>query len=870
MNQERTIIRLILVAVSLFFTFSVNAAIAIRGTVVNDSGNAMANAVVSLVNSALVDTTDVNGMFELLSSGAPVRWGTKSIVSEHTVRIDKGKIQFVPVTNESAGITVYSLDGSRIISAQRQNNSTRPLVVSSKGIAGGRYIVSLYAGTAKESFVYTGALESAPVVHVFGPQMSRKTVELYGVVLADSIVDTLVIISGLQRTVYPITNFIDTTIALKVSRSAQVYRQIVSVADGGSWYDGKTWIGGIVPDKTCDVIINGIVSVTSKGTDSASCHSITINKGAVLRAAAYQAQTLFVYGDLTNKGDVRDGPGVASYDDASLRVKLYGSLYQDSLYRPVLTWFAGSQNQNIAVGINDYLSGTFKDIVSSSPISALSDIDVKNCVITFDSAAVPGRLEMNDKQFRVSTGSFTLTNGILVASRITCDSLTTFSCPRVASIDGHTLLKGQIRTGTIQFDTSVTVDSGSVLFNQSYIDAVMTVHGDFTNKGITRRGPGYAANGEGNLAMVLKGDFCQAGIYTVQHTRFTGGKSHKLTVNPGFILQGLYYANESVETLNAATAIYFTDFTLDFGTQSGKLSMGANSAQLKGACAIKGGTLEASIIKGDSLSTITCKTIKGTSGVLTLQGQICTDTSTIDADVIVETNSVFYNKSNIDAVVTIKGNFTNNGITRRGPGYAAYGEGNLVLHIEKNFRQNGIYTVQFTRFTGASEQTISSDSAKIIQGLFYDNTPSSALIAVSKLWINEARFILSTDTNKGILKMDTFRLIHQSGNLQIDSGSLQVDSITGGADGTTIFTIKTISTKNGSVSISKHYRTSSCAITGKLVVETDGVFYNQGNIDAVVTTTTTDIKGIIGSGPGYAAYGEGTLNLNGALLPVWR
>jgi hypothetical protein len=849
---------------------NVSAAISLRGTVVNDSGIAVADAVVSLVKNDLKDTTDINGNFELVSSGAPVRYGISSVVSKHSVSIYKNRILFTPVTNDPAAMTLYRLDGTKISSVQRKENAGNPLVINSKGLAGGRYILRMTAGAINESYMYTNALTSAPIVYTFGSHMIKNSVEVYGSALTDSIIDTLVISKGLQRTVYPLANLVDTTIALKVSQSSQVYRQIVSVAEGGSWYDSKTWVGGVVPDKNCDVVINGTVSVTSKGTDSASCHSLIVSKGAVLRAAAYQAQTIFVYGDLTNRGDVRDGPGVASYDDASLRVKLYGGLYQDSLYRPVLTWFAGSQSQAIAVGTSDYLSGTFKDIVPSSPISALSDIDFKNCTIAFDSAAVPGRLEMNDKNIRVSSGSFTLANGILIASIITCDSLTSFTCPRVTSVNGHTLLKGQMRTATIQFDTSVTVDSGAVLFNQANLDAVMTVNGDFTNKGITRRGPGYAAYGEGNLAMVIKGDFRQAGTYTVQLTKFTGGKSHKLTVNQGSVLQGSYYANESVEQLNAATSIYFTDLTLDFGAQAGKLSMGTHVAQLKGAIAIKGGTFEVAILQGDSLSTLTCKTIKGTSGLLTLKGQICTDSSTIDADVIVDTNSVFYNKSNTDAVVTIKGDFTNNGITRRGPGYAAYGEGNLALLIEKNFRQNGTYTVQLTKFTGATEQTIGSDSGKIIQGLFYDNTPSSALRAVSKLWINEARFILSSDTNKGILKMDTFRLIHKTGNLQIDSGSLQVDSVTGGADGYTIFTVKNVSTKNGSVSISKHYRTSSCAITGKLTVETDGVFYNQGSVDAVVTATTTDIKGIIGSGPGYAAYGEGTLTLNGALLPVWR
>jgi hypothetical protein len=215
--------------------------------------------------------------------------------------------------------------------------------------------------------------------------------------------------------------------------------------------------------------------------------------------------------------------------------------------------------------------------------------------------------------------------------------------------------------------------------------------------------------------------------------------------------------------------------------------------------------------------------------------------------------------------MTVKGNLTNNGLMRRGPGYAAYGEGNLAMLLEKDFTQNGTYVVQLTRFTGSVAQTITQGSGKIIQGLYYDMTPASGLKAGSALTFTDTKFVLGSDSlGKGSLAMGGFTLSHASGTAQIDSGMLSVDTIFGAPDNNAAFTINKITAPSGTLVLHGHYSTSSVQITGNLLVATDGVLFNEYNVLAAVNTSgTTANQGVIRCGPGYASYDGGHLILNG-------
>ena len=853
-----------------FAVFPLYAGISLRGTVVDQNNAPLANILVSLAKNGLSDTTDTSGTFRLISIVSATLPTHLSRVSQSFMLIRSNAIILENAGNEKASLSLYTLQGARILFAERLPGFQSPLSLPTNQLAQATYVIKVIRGSKSTVLKYNHYSHGSSFRYNFDDGIAavlKKTTAS-----ADSVVDSLIVQNGVQRTSIPLTSLIDSTISIKIENDIPV-RLIESTLAGGLWYDTKTWKGGIIPNATNDVVINGQVYAGVLGTDTSACRNITIAPTGILRAEAYNARTLFVHGNLVNKGDVRNGPDAASYDNATFSVRLWGNLVQDSIYRPSATYFTGDSAQSISVGAHDYLAGAFFDTKPASPIKAISDIVFRSFSLSFDTTSTLGVLDMQNYTFHLASGAFALSAGTLKTSVIVCDSFTSFTCPRIRSTTGPTTIKGILQTANSQFDSSVVIDSGAVFYNQGYTDAVVTVKGNFTNKGLTRRGPGFAAYGEGNLAMILEKDFRQAGTYAVQLTRFTSATTHTITVDSGSTLQGSFFNDLASADIVAGSAISFRDFSLDFGTTNGRLVMGNSIPRIVGgAFVLKGGTLETSVIQADSLTTFTCKNVSSASGTVLLKGSICTDTTVFAANVIVDSNAIFYNKGYTEAVVTVKGNFTNNGLTRRGPGFAAYGEGNLALLIEKNFRQNGTYVVQLTRFTGTTQQTIGTDSGKVLQGLFYDDTPQSGLLATTSLIINEAKFVLSPDTvNKGTFSMDTFRLFHLTGNFQIDSGSLQVDSITGGADGNTVFTVPKITTKNGTVTINKHYRTTSCAITGALIVDNNGVFYNQGYISAYVTTTAAPIiRGTIGSGPGFASYGDGQLFLNGTLLAVWR
>jgi hypothetical protein len=58
---------------------------------------------------------------------------------------------------------------------------------------------------------------------------------------------------------------------------------ITSTATGGEWTTGATWVGGVAPTSTDDVVIatTGSNSVTNT-LASVTCASLTINAGAIL------------------------------------------------------------------------------------------------------------------------------------------------------------------------------------------------------------------------------------------------------------------------------------------------------------------------------------------------------------------------------------------------------------------------------------------------------------------------------------------------------------------------------------------------------------------------------------------------------------
>jgi hypothetical protein len=80
-----------------------------------------------------------------------------------------------------------------------------------------------------------------------------------------------------------------------------VFGQITSTTAGGNWKDASTWIGGIVPSDSSDVVIDGNVIL---GGPANECRNLTINAGDSLYNISSSSNNLKVYGNLFNNGTI--------------------------------------------------------------------------------------------------------------------------------------------------------------------------------------------------------------------------------------------------------------------------------------------------------------------------------------------------------------------------------------------------------------------------------------------------------------------------------------------------------------------------------------------------------------------------------------
>ena len=316
-------------------------------------------------------------------------------------------------------------------------------------------------------------------------------------------------------------------------------KTITSTPQGGKWGDKTTWVGGIVPTESDDVVITSLV-ITNGGSYSSTTYlanNLTVNKGGkILREGAGSGGYVIIdiKGNLINNGEIID---LADYTD----IIVLGSLDNNGVFKPRnMNMLGGNPSITTTVPIE---SKTFRFKLTSGNITANSDLWFKNSRVSIE-----GEGYINLKNHNLTLEADTITYVGYYGSMY---SKTEFIVPiktdnnAILNIDksiykGNITGNATIRSKDYAFLNSFTVDGDLYIDENAKVSAregliKIIVNGNFYNNGIMNYdtvktvGVKFTAR---RMSVTIYGDYNNTSITGITTFNIvTEGKTRKLNGN---------------------------------------------------------------------------------------------------------------------------------------------------------------------------------------------------------------------------------------------------------------------------------------------------------------------------------------------------
>ncbi|MBT6005510.1 MAG: T9SS type A sorting domain-containing protein [Prolixibacteraceae bacterium] len=261
---------------------------------------------------------------------------------------------------------------------------------------------------------------------------------------------------------------------------------ITSSSQGGLWNETTTWVGGVIPTQTDDVIINSVVTTgnVSYTTRTLKMNNLTVNTGGkILREASASGKyNLEIYGNLVNNGEIID---YINYFD----INLYGNLENNGTLKPRIINLKG-ENQHISTNMAIECI-TFNFQMTDNEVIASSNLLFRNCDLPKNGTK---QLNMGPFSLSLSNDSIShdsyygkITNSSSISIPLKFDGTGTvvldkaiIACP----ISGNVILDsptfGFIKDMIVEGDVTIAEDAKI----SSYRDLQnLTINGNYTNYG---------------------------------------------------------------------------------------------------------------------------------------------------------------------------------------------------------------------------------------------------------------------------------------------------------------------------------------------------------------------------------------------------
>ncbi|MEZ4649366.1 MAG: FlgD immunoglobulin-like domain containing protein [Candidatus Eisenbacteria bacterium] len=176
---------------------------------------------------------------------------------------------------------------------------------------------------------------------------------------------------------------------------------VTSTEAGGDWSQGSTWVGGVVPSSTDDVIIAGSVAVDVSST----CNDLTVLPGGDVHNGPTGLLVLTANGSVLNQGTIRDN---------TFQFSLFvgGNVRNEGIWTLDTMRFTGAGDREISMDpsakFESHLffdAGATGDIVATTPlwVRGVVDIDTPglrlvldpDCKLTLEESFFAGQLQAN-------------------------------------------------------------------------------------------------------------------------------------------------------------------------------------------------------------------------------------------------------------------------------------------------------------------------------------------------------------------------------------------------------------------------------------------------------------------------------------------
>ncbi|NOX84865.1 MAG: LamG domain-containing protein [Chlorobi bacterium] len=315
--------------------------------------------------------------------------------------------------------------------------------------------------------------------------------------------------------------------------------EISSTTVGGDWNSASTWIGGIIPGSSDNVLIKGDVNVTT----GASCAQLTLNSGVRLQNLIGSNITLDVYGTISNSGTI------ANNASGSFSIDARGDISNNGIWEINATYLGGTGPQLIALQSGKLFKTPFTITNSTDTVKATTDL-----VFT--------------KYFNLNSNILNLDNHNI-----------RFAATNTYFGNGTILSPSEFR-GEVNMYVTTTIEGNLIvtdtLQNRNASSVTVYLNGNLTNNGVIQN------NTSLKLTLYLSGDIniTNNGTWENSYTRLNGNTAQNIYLSTGKTFGSDFTVTNSSDTIHALTGLVIDGY---FDLNTNILDLNSHNVEFIGA-----------------------------------------------------------------------------------------------------------------------------------------------------------------------------------------------------------------------------------------------------------------------------------------------